>query len=75
MERGAPIWTLTTLEFDTLWCETLVGNVELWLEWNPRVFAYRFGFRRDAFVSGSTLGYTDSLEDAQELAWNAVQES
>ncbi|NJK43667.1 MAG: hypothetical protein HC933_04770 [Pleurocapsa sp. SU_196_0] len=75
MERAALDWTVTTLEFDTLWCEVVIGDAELWLEWNPRVFAYRFGFRRGAFVSGSTLGYADSLEEAQGLALIAIQES
>jgi hypothetical protein len=65
-------WTQCTLEFGTIWCESVIGNAEVWLEWNPRVFAYRFGFKRAQTVSGSTLGYADSLEDAQALAIKAV---
>jgi hypothetical protein len=66
-------WTARTLEFGTVYCETQLDDAELWLEWNPRVFAYRFGFKRGAFVSGSTLGYADSLEEAREIALEAVR--
>ncbi len=61
------------MEFETLWMETNVAGIEVWLEWNERVFAYRFGYRAGEYVSRSHLGYTDSLAQAQDLAVEMVR--
>jgi hypothetical protein len=61
-------WEITELEFGTLWCELQLENGLVWLEWNPRVFAYRCGFSRGDEASRSTLGFADSLEDAMRIA-------
>jgi hypothetical protein len=66
-------WTGRSLEFETIWTETTLDGVELWLEWNERVFAYRFGFRAGEYVSKSHLGYADSLSQAQGLALETVR--
>jgi hypothetical protein len=61
-------WHVTELEFGTLWCELQLENGLVWLEWNPRVFAYRCGFSRNDEASRSTLGFADSLEEAMGIA-------
>jgi hypothetical protein len=60
-------WQLEEREF-TVYCTLEVGVDRVWLEWNPRVFAYRCGVERPDVPSKSHLGYADSLEDAQVIA-------
>jgi hypothetical protein len=61
-------WRVTELEFGTLWCEFEREGVAIWLEWNPRVFAYRYGYTKNNVSSRSRLGFADSLEAARQMA-------
>jgi hypothetical protein len=61
-------WSQTELAHGTLWCETQVADSEIWLEWNDRVMAYRFGIVKNGQPSKSSLGFADSLEVAKSLA-------
>jgi hypothetical protein len=60
-------WTQTELAHGTIWLEARVENIELWLEWNDRVMAYRFGVVRNGQPASSSLGFADSLEAAKLL--------
>ena len=74
-----PLWHETEREFGTLWCETQVQGVEVWLEWNDRVMAYRFGFSLPADAHGerqstpSTCGFCPDLQAAKQLVLEAVR--
>ncbi len=61
-------WRVTELEFGTLWCELEFEGALIWLEWNPRVFAYRCGFTKNGVSSRSRLGFADCFEEAQQIA-------
>jgi hypothetical protein len=61
-------WTETELSHGTLWLETRVEDCEIWLEWNDRVMAYRFGIVKNGQPAKSSLGFADSLEAAKSLA-------
>jgi hypothetical protein len=63
-----PAWNERELEHGTVWCETQLDNAEIWLEWNDRVMAYRFGIVRNGQPSKSSLGFADSLEAAKLTA-------
>jgi hypothetical protein len=68
-----PDWSKHELLQGTIWCETSVESVEIWLEWNEYVFAYRFGIVKNGKPSKSSLGFADSLEDAQNLALEELE--
>lgn len=68
-----PDWTEREQPHGTLWCETQVENVEIWLEWNDRVMAYRFGIVKNGQPSKSLLGFANSLEDAKLLALEELE--
>ncbi len=61
-------WTTKEGEF-SIWCELETPDTLLWLEWNERVFAYRCGVSKNGAAGQSHLGYADSLEDAQSIAF------
>ena len=63
-----PDWTEHELIHGTLWLETQLEEFEIWLEWNDRVMAYRFGIVKNGEPSKSSLGFAASLEDAKLLA-------
>lgn len=65
-------WSETELSHGTIWCETKVENCEIWLEWNDRVMAYRFGIVRNGEPASSSLGFADSLEAAKLLCLSSV---
>jgi hypothetical protein len=60
-------WRIIEREFTT-WCELEHGDALVWLEWNPRVFAYRCGVVRGTEAGNSHLGYADSLQQAKAKA-------
>jgi hypothetical protein len=65
-------WSQTELEQGTIWLETKVDDLEIWLEWNDRVMAYRFGIVRNGEPSKSSLGFADSLEAAKLLCLKSI---
>ena len=68
-----PEWSELELLHGTLYCETRVEDFEIWLEWNDRVMAYRFGLVKNGEPSKSSLGFADSLEDAKNLALKELE--
>jgi hypothetical protein len=67
-----PEWSETELPHGTVWLETRVAEFEIWLEWNDRVMAYRFGIVRNGEPSNSSLGFADSLEAAKTLCLSSI---
>jgi hypothetical protein len=65
-------WELEEREF-SLWCELTTEDAFIWLEWNERVFAYRCGISRNGLAGHSHLGYADSLETAQSIAFALLE--
>jgi hypothetical protein len=70
-------WHETEREYTTLF-EAQVDGFELWLEWNERVSAYRFGFlppvnaNGDRIPSESSLGFADDCDAAKNLLLEAI---
>ncbi len=63
-----PEWIERELLHGTIWLETRIDEFEIWLEWNDRVMAYRFGIVKNGEAARSFLGFADSLEAAKLLA-------
>lgn len=67
------IWIETEREFGTLWFEAQIEGFELWLEWNDRVCAYRFGFTApDGTNAPSALGFASDKDHAKALLLEAI---
>ena len=67
------IWQATEREFTT-WFEAQWSGFELWLEWNDRVCAYRFGFTApDGTNAPSSLGFATDGDAAKKLLLEAVE--
>ena len=70
----AIVWAETEREFGTLWCEAEFDGFELWLEWNDRVCAYRFGFTApDGTNAPSSLGFATDEDAAKKLLLEAIE--
>jgi hypothetical protein len=73
-------WHETELEYTTVF-EAQIDGFEIWLEWNDRVNAYRFGFLAPADANGdrapseSSLGFADDCEAAKHLLLEAINHS
>jgi hypothetical protein len=71
-------WHETEREYTTLF-EAQIDGFEIWLEWNDRVNAYRFGFLPPANAQGeripteSSLGFADDAEAAKNLLLEAIK--
>jgi hypothetical protein len=66
------IWSETEREFTT-WFEAESDGFELWLEWNDRVCAYRFGFTApDGTNAPGSLGFAHDESEAKALLLEAV---
>jgi hypothetical protein len=66
------IWHATEREFTT-WFEAQWNGFELWLEWNDRVCAYRFGFTApDSTNAPSSLGFATDEDAAKALLLEAI---
>ena len=72
------VWHETEREFGTLWFEAHLNGFDLWLEWNDRVCAYRFGFTAPPDVRGertnapSSLGFATDQDAAKALLLEAI---
>lgn len=68
------VWSETEREFGTLRFEAEFDGFELWLEWNDRVCAYRFGFTApDGTSAPSALGFARDEDEAKALLLEAVE--
>jgi hypothetical protein len=66
------VWNVTEREFTT-WFEATCDGFELWLEWNDRVGAYRFGFTApDGTNAPSSLGFATDEDEAKAVLLEAV---
>jgi hypothetical protein len=71
------VWRATEREFTT-WFEAESDGFELWLEWNDRVCAYRFGFTAPPNARGertnapSSLGFATDQEAVKALLLEAI---
>ncbi len=67
------VWHETEREFGTLWFEAHLNGYDLWLEWNDRVCAYRFGFTApDGTNAPSSLGFATDQDAAKALLLEAI---
>jgi hypothetical protein len=77
LEMSRIEWRETEREYTTLF-EAEIDGFEVWLEWNDRVNAYRFGFVRPANPNGerepsaSSLGFAEDAEAAKALLLAAI---
>jgi hypothetical protein len=73
-------WHETEGEYTTLF-EAQIDGFEIWLEWNDRVNAYRFGYLPPANAQGqrnpseSSLGFAENAETAKLLLLEAIKNS
>lgn len=66
-------WRVTEREWSTFF-EAEVDGFTVWLEWNPRVFAYRFGFvTPEGARVPNTLGYAADEDEAKTLLVAALE--
>ena len=68
------VWRVMEREWSTFF-EASIDGFEVWLEWNPRVFAYRFGFvTPDGVRLPNTLGYAADENEARALLIVALEQ-